>query len=342
MKEVSTLFSPLELYERVIPYLSSDLVSGDSVARILKFVALLPETLPLKHFGFECPLNRKNSQNQTDIAMDLNLEGDLLKDSVQLDSLPISLQEDELWRHFSLLTTRFLHEKHFRKHEIQSYWLEFDLESDLRWPPAPNWQFDYSHKAGGNEILSSLDFLQNNRLANRIAKINACAQAFNLRLRVIAFMPGRDPEWTKIIVQYPKREKKFSEIFDAFLEQVSYPYPRVELIRMIERVEKLSEHLCLQIDMREKIEPRIGIECLFSWRTPIDKWAPLLEFLISQGLMTQKERVAIDSWRGGTAYMFNGQRHRLIRATNHIKISYHPGSFFQAKAYPGAICLSRI
>ncbi len=325
------LFPFSELFERTVRYLPSLLVPKDNLERIVNFVDLLPQNLPLLAFGFESHLNATRSLADLCLCIDLyqidRERLNRLKECFKFDSLSSCLQSDNCWKLLSQLVERGVEGEFFCNKVLEELWLEFDVGSKERWPPLPNLFLDCSLNANPMEFIASLHFLEL-KILKRLETILRSADKHHLSPRYMGWMLGRNSDWFKIGF------RPFSpEILEPFLREISY-HRRVDpfLMGLITRISSETEKMYVQFDVHlDGLGPRIGIECF----KDADLYS-LLKMFVSEKLISAEEEMALLSWLGGKRYTYEDQQHEIQRTINHFKIVYEPEKPLQTKAYFGA------
>jgi hypothetical protein len=330
-------FSPDELITKVTPHLPSILVPQKQVKKIRRFAKLLPKELILERFGFETVLNSRSSQVDLGLVLDIpSLDLDSLKEWFSLKSLSPTLRKNATWKQVSSLIERAVEEQVFQKTGMNKLWLEFDVGSDKSWPPLPNICPTCFAKSDLENSLASLEFLQGKKLSSSATQILRSARDHGLSIHVFGCMLARESEWIKMAFG-----PLSLDCFEPFLRDISYTYPLERLRNLIRKILPVAECVQLQIDMMETLSPRIGIECIAKQgEYQFSTWEPLLDLLISEKLMSEKEKAAIFSWIGGTRYFLGETTQILFRHLSHIKVVYHPEKPLKAKLYLGAYRLS--
>lgn len=321
-------FAPLEFCQMMCPYLPSDLTPRANIDRVLKFVELLPTSIWSRYLIFECSL----SKSSLDLSFHLDISTDekksLLADCFQYDSLSTTLKKDASWKRFCVLIEKFVAEQSFfEKSGVTALGLEFDVGSSDDWPPAPN--IFFLHLDSRDVVRTGLDFFSDKLAVEQVAAILTHAEMYDLKLTTTGFMTARRSERVKLAFRAPH----LPDVLELFLQKISYSYPVSSLVQLIKKIRPLVGDIDLQIDVTDAIHAKIGIECNPPSSSLAHKWAPFLEVLVQEKLITEKQASSLLCWPGGTAYFIDGEEHPFIRYF-YFKIVYEPGKPIDIKAYP--------
>jgi hypothetical protein len=146
----------------------------------------------------------------------------------------------------------------------------------------------------------------------------------------------------------------------GYLESIGWPADLQELDDQVAPLLERAESVIVDIDVADCVMPSIGIECFLGEENPArgtgsgapqmeDRWSRFLEPLVRRGLCTPERRQALLDWpltavesraRAWPAHLRDASRFlgadlesSLVRAINHVKLSWRPDRPLQAKAY---------
>jgi hypothetical protein len=133
-----------------------------------------------------------------------------------------------------------------------------------------------------------------------------------------------------------------------YLQALDYDTSSGQLHALLELLSPMVERIDLDMDVSDRILPKIGLECYL----PGDTFAihQFLNHLVSCGLSTPAKAEALEAWRGvahersnpeiwprdllALSSLLGGRAHSVFaRWLHHVKIVYQPGLPLQAKAY---------
>ncbi len=321
-------FAPLEFCQMMCPYLPSELTPRANIDRILKFVELLPASIWSRYLIFECSLSKRSMDLSFHLDISTEEKKSLLADCFQYDSLSAPLKKNASWKQFCELIKKFETEQlFFKRSGITALELEFDIGSCEDWPPSPN--IFFLQLAARDVVHTGLDFFSDKLAAAQVATILNIAQMYDLDLTTTGFMTARRSEWIKLAFRSPH----LPNALEPFLQKISYGYPVSSLVQLIKKIRPFVGDIDLQIDVTDAIHAKISIVCYPSSPYLAYKWAPFLEILVQEKLITEKQASSLLCWPGGTAYFIDGQEHPFIRHF-YFKIVYEPGMPIDIKAYP--------
>jgi len=247
--------------------------------------------------------------------------------------------------------------------KLTDLWLEFDMEGPPPVVPIPSVFFGSEcvrpdHQAGSHSLQwitrEALPRVTGRRVPEPIArKLFDCVQRLPPAAMVfeLAAMLGREPPFVRVCIH----RLAPSQII-PYLIEIGWPGDADELGALIDKLGSLADQLCLDIDLSDRIGPKVGIECRCG-PAPSARlhpgYPPLLDWLVRRGLCTPAKREALERYPGLTHerssthrwpepilamsdFIGAGHLSVMTRELCHIKVGYQQGHPLEAKAYPGA------
>lgn len=349
-------------------YLGDNLVSSDGFSQICQIANLLPNFPTISDAGFECHLSSSTSRTDFMVSFATLNQGretlvDRSKTLVNLSSV------NSVWQKIHKFSTQWANPKSSLYDNVESIWLEFDLDSKYLKIPEPSLFFDSENFRikknnlslyNENNITSeskwwiadeALSLLLNSSLEQKVKqKLLSCFQS----------LPS-DAEVFQIGVMLPRKSESkairlcvegiTNEEILEYLEKLGWSDSSNQLSCLLSELSSLVDVIRLNFAIEDKIYPKIGLECyLYKQPKNSPKWKPFRDYLIKNKLCTLNQANAIFNWSGysenkdsskfcqdnfakASAFVSRNSKSVIGRLLSHIKIVYQPNQPLQAKAY---------
>jgi len=321
-----------------------DLIGKKSFQGILGTAHLLPGSVVLSTFGFECPLSSKEAEADFLVSFQKKNNGPfLLKLSAEKN-----FRRSAVWNDVGKLADFWA-----GKQLIDDFWLEFDIQGEAPLVPSLFFRPLYNSLAELEIILHySLSALTGNE---------STAQLSSQVLQLVALLPDR----ARIFQIGAMRSRPVHGIrlciheisLDAiltFLKKIPYPGSVDELKEILIFLQPLVHDVAFSIDLSEGIGAKIGLECYvnpnFSAVEKQSAWTKMIDKFAEHDLIDAAKSIALKEFGVYTAtgQLFKELPEELVRAMalmerhavstmwqylHHLKITYDPGRPLLAKAY---------
>jgi hypothetical protein len=341
------------------PYLPKTLISSENLEHIQTIARLLPGGLT-RFFGFECRLGVETAQSDFLLSVsNINHERDILRGNYPGFELPATFWTEPIWcqtRDFCVNwadPATVLHEK------AENVWLEFDVNGQP--PPVPT----PSLFLGTKEIQavhhndfepyswlskSALYFLTGSylpepvehQLWEAIRLLPAGASIFQ-----IGAMVARQPVFVRICIRI-----KPDQII-PYLKRIGWPGDVGQFEMLLNELVNLVDHVDLDIDISDRIGPKIGLESSFDYRRgpkTQPRWYDFLDYLCNKGLCLPQKRQGLIDYPGfahekshekiwpepliiASAWMAHNYLSLIRWGLYHVKVVYQADQPVEAKAY---------
>jgi hypothetical protein len=344
----------------VAPCISSRLISPEGLSNIRRIAALLPGAIT-DFFGFECQLGV--SEPLADFLVCCRASQgapNYLSGQIPDRDLPELLVNHPVWQRIRSFSREWSDPESAVADRIHNIWLEFDVDGVPAPTPVPSVFI-------GPENLQSVDpAVDKSQMPDRCAWLTdsalplllggelqpasrgQIARCLNLlppgaRMFQVGLMLSRASSITRLCVRGVSKAQIL-----VYLEALDYDTSGGQLHALLEVLSPLVERIDLDLDVGDRVLPKIGLECYL----PADTSAmhQFLRHLVSSGLSTPAKAEALELW-GGMAHerlapkiwprdllmlssFLGGRVHSAFaRWLHHVKIVYQPGLPLQAKAY---------
>lgn len=344
----------------IASHIPKEVVSIQNFAEIKNLADRLTGGLT-SFFGFETRLTSTSARSDYLIAISSrNGEREALKRYLSKE-IPNDLKNKSEWRNLKNFSMQWSDNTSVMNRNVIGLWLEFDtakLTNDYKIPniflQIRKTRIDTKEDEQKFKWITqqALPILTGSTLSKNIEKnlINAVKKLpEETSLIHVGTMLSRNVSGVRIVINRIKPEQII-----PYLKSIGYDYDKNELIQTINEIGKYSSRLILHINIGEKVDPKIGIECSFAE----DKyhleteWNNFFDYLQNKGLCIQEKREALLDFPGieqeNNNHEFDCEtymvvpkiKHKtysraLVRYLSHVKIVYHPNLGFEAKAYPG-------
>jgi len=334
------------------------LVPLDNLKEILSIARYFPGNIT-SFLGFECRLGTSDSRVDWAFAIS-SVERDRFVFANLLNNgyMPDQFMQQDAWRRINDFVNAWINPDSFLRHNINCFWLEFDMPECLPDVPVPSIFFGPGKPANGRAsdlsnyewiINTALPILKGRRLKKTVEyKIRECLEALpeNASLFQVGMMLSRSNDVIRLCVNHMNPEQIIS-----YLNTIGWRDETGEFIRLMKELEDKADRFVLGFDVTEEgIGSRIGVELSFSsddfpYAT---RWKRLLDYLVDKGWCLPEKREALLNYQDSEVFsggvmkpLTSASRclddlinSKIVRYINHVKIVYEPGERVEAKAYP--------
>jgi hypothetical protein len=344
----------------VAPRVSGCLISPESLSNIRHIAALLPGAIT-DFFGFECELGVSDPTADFLVCCRASQGApNVLSGQMPDRDLPALLANHPVWQRIRSFSTEWSTPESAVADRIHNIWLEFDVDGVPDSIPVP------SVFIGPENLQSANPAVDKSQMPERCAWLTdsalplllggelhpalkgQIARCLNLLppgacMFQVGLMLSRPSSITRLCVRGVSRKQILE-----YLQGLDYDTSSGQLHALLELLSPMVERIDLDMDVGDRILPKIGLECYL----PADTSAihQFLNHLVSCGLSTPAKAEAIESWRGvahersnpeiwprdllALSGFLGGRAHSVFaRWLHHVKIVYQPGLPLQAKAY---------
>lgn len=337
--------------ERLIaPYLARPLLGAEGVAAINGIARLFPAPVSA-YFGFECRLGEPAAEADFLLSLSVaNGRHHFLASPLLSGACP-GLPVHYSWQRVRDFVRRWASGGDLLHQHADNLWLEFDVTGGGE--PLPNFFFgtgaaELAPATRAELVRAGLDQLWNGALPAPIAAtLERCTQALPAGARIfqVGMMLARPAQAIRICI----RGIGVDEIA-PYLRAVEWTGDMQGLAAELERLRPLVHRIDLDLDLADRVLPKIGLECYQAQGADEPAcWQPLVSALRARGLCLPAKAEAVLSYCGASDMYTEGERWpahlraaaafmRLravcvtFRAINHIKLSFD-GRLHDAKAY---------
>jgi hypothetical protein len=345
----------------VRPHTSPSLISERAWDKINNVAKFLPNDIT-SFFGFECPLGIAAAQSDLLICVE-NTAGTGREILADKDRLPLALLSDLIWQQVTHFGREWQDETSILYQKIYNVWLEFDLDSEELNLPVPSCFFGsqpiYAATSPYANLVpsayswiteSALKLLLAENLPERVeAKLFQCLDSLPPEAYVFqtGLMLARN---IKNAVRVCIRNITPDQI-SAYLHQIGWPGSLEILKKFIGEIADLVERIDLDIDISDRVLPKIGFECYLSKQPKLEpRWQIFLDYLEKNNLCLPQKRAGLLAYTGflreraapndWPSYLSrksdslgNNAETVFFRKIHHIKIVYQDDRPQLAKAY---------
>ena len=344
----------------VAPRISDRLISRESLSNIRQIAALLPGAIT-DFFGFECELGVSDPTADFLVCCRASQGApNVLSGRMPDRDLPALLVNHPVWQRVRSFSTEWSNPKSAVADRIHNIWLEFDVDGLPASIPVPSVFIGPENLQSANPVIdksqvpdrcawltdSALPLLLGGGLPPALK--GQIARCLNLlppgaRMFQVGLMLSRPSSLTRLCV----RGVSPTQILE-YLQALDYDTSSGQLHALLELLSPMVERIDLDMDVSDRILPKIGLECYL----PADTSAihRFLDHVVACGLSTPAKAEALESWRGvahersnpqiwprdlfALSSLLGGRAHSAFaRWLHHVKIVYQPGLPLQAKAY---------
>ena len=341
-----------------VPYMPQALISAESLERIAAVARFFPNELSA-FFGFECRLGEKHPRADFSICIkQTEGGGEKLAGTHPSVSLPEPILDHPVWKLVKKFAVSWADPRSPLSENVSNLWLEFDLSGPVNDLPVPS-VFCGTNGIGpgsSNPLQDpvwvtgeALPVLSGRRVSARVREnVHSCFSLLPGKSYVfqIGVMLARKVDAVRICI----RDISPEQILE-YLARIGWSDSGNEIEPTLARLAALVDRIDLDLDIAERVEPKIGLECYFTRKHDLEAGRDsFLGFLAESGLCTSDKRHALGKY-GGIVFARNagsqwpGNLQRLagmlrgsyestyLRWIHHIKVVYTPGRETAAKAY---------
>ncbi|HEX5749262.1 MAG TPA: hypothetical protein VFZ09_23740 [Archangium sp.] len=334
------------------PHLSPRLISATALADLERLARLMP---PVSASGFECRLGREEAQADFGVRF-LASDGSRAMLAGRVDAgsaLPSSLFSHPVWERLRRFGARWDTPGTLLEQELGDVFLEFDVEGTPPPVPIPSFFIEYDRRAWRRleAMEEALALLWGEPLAPAVReRVVACLAALPSggSVSAVGAMFSRRFDGVRLCLQ-----GLGPSTLPYYLLRVGWPGDPREVEALLARVAGRVERMALSLDVGATVLPRLGVECHLAdslHEADSERWASLLDALVTQGLCLRAKRDALVEWLGHTHLRSRpealpGNLRALsaslgpkalpvfLRRINHLKLVLQPGRPPEAKAY---------
>jgi hypothetical protein len=357
------------------PQLPAQLISPPTFESISRTAQVIPGALAMSLFGFECRL-----ADEEPVA-DFQLCADAAFGARQSLAHAISggnmlLRNHPVWQRIYDFVDAWSDEASPLNYHLRNIWLEFDIGASTTEMPVPSLFFGLriGDGNGGGDVRNGHVRLLNDVPAPDAASLPAtCLKALTL-LTGKPLPPDVACGLTEAIEAVPPSGSvvfvgsMLARNVDAFrlivegldcagiltyLQRLGWAGSLAEVEAALTRTSRFCDYLWLNVDIGERIYPKIGWECYYHNRVQPHqdtRWEAFLDYLVDEGLCVPSKREGLlayprvigesasgplwpDSLRLLSRALGPLALRRCVTALHHIKIGYQQGKGVEAKAY---------
>lgn len=239
---------------------------------------------------------------------------------------------------------------------VDNVWLEFDVDGSRSDVPSAFFGFLPSAPAAEGSrpraerarhlaaTGAALELLGGTRGGPQ--QLDTLARCFEAHPGAEVFQVGMMLSRTPALVRLCLRLRSVGDLV-PLLRRVGWRGDEANLRRTVEPVAGRADYVCVDLDVGERVHPRVGLEC---YVTHGNRWPDLLAGLRSQGLCTPDEHEALLAYPGQDVHdgadprwppalaaagtvLGPGWTGVVVRSLHHVKVVHHPDGPPEAKAY---------
>lgn len=360
-ESISFQFSkPSDYLSKIKEYMPKEIISDENYQEIQNVANYFNNDIT-SFFGFEIDLAAHHSKSDYLFAVSSkNHERDALLSILEKNNFPDELNNNSSWKSVKEFTQKWSEPDSLLNERISGIWLEFDTSESLSDFPIPNFFFQTKKIRIDTEkdeqefswltkevipilIRKKLSKRIENNLIESIKKLPKGSSVFHF-----GTMLSRNNAGIRIVINRIKPEELLN-----YLHSIGWNHENQILIELLDELSKYISRIILQVNISEKIDEKIGIECSFT----IDKyhteteWEKFLDFLEHNNFCKTEKKEAILNFVGAEFSRFqeglsieeympsvmlseHSKPKALVRYLSHIKIVYSPNEPIVVKAYP--------
>jgi hypothetical protein len=340
----------------VKPYVSSDLIDGESWSDIEAIARYLPCQIT-NFFGFECRLGTEAAKADFLLCIGAAEIGQkiLTNDS----SLPETLLREPVWSQIRNFVTHWQNQDSPLHSNVNNIWLEFDVDGKLDRTPIPSCFFGSESIQAAPSVIpypqtwvtqSAIKLLRGDALSPALEEqLFCCVNA--LPTGVYVFQVGLMLTRPANLVRICLRGISPEQILD-YLSQIGWSGATDTLKILLHELSTHTDRIDLDLDVGETgVAGKIGLECYLALQPKFQpRWISFLDYLVQVGLCLPQKREALLTYPGYVREkshqelmpshllklsQFLGPNHEnvFMRGLHHIKVVYECDRATEAKAY---------
>jgi hypothetical protein len=355
------VFFPSDFLFSIETFISDDLISSENFSEIKKLAKQFNSNMT-SFFGFESSLTSNNNRSDYLIAVSSqNGEREALLDLINNGKLSDEFLNKEEWRNVGIFTKIWADPKSILYNNILGLWLEFDTSDEFNEAPVPS-IFLQTRPLRINNVedidkckwvtRTAIPILTGkmiskdleNKFINALENLPEKASVFH-----VASMLSRNTEGMRLVIKRINPED-----IVPYLISIGWSDEDNGLEDLLKELKNFSNCIRLHINISEKVDPEIGLECFIS----PDKyhkgqgWDEFFNHLVKKGICLPNMKSALLDFPGVSqedpTNEFNFESYlpsvklndenfskAIVRYISHVKVKYKPGNLTQAKAYTG-------
>ena len=347
------------------------LLSPAGLARIETVADQVPGRLT-STFGFEIELGAAADGGDFALAV-TGLHGgrEMLAGTSEFE-LPLAASEHPAWVAVRALSRAWVDPLSGLDPELHNLALEFNLAEGLEGVPAPNVFLGARSGISARSPLPSaedergwawlteaaLPLLRGHRLSgSQRETLGRCFRALPAGSRAfqVGVMLARPVDALRVCILGMRYER-----VAGYLGSIGWPGDADALEEQVGPLARRAESVIVDLDLADCVLPSVGLECFVGEQgsdrsgrggvpEPADAWSPFLQPLVERGLCTPVRERALLEWpltvresraRSWPVHLSEASQFlgpdlesSLVRAVNHVKLSWRPDQALRAKAY---------
>jgi hypothetical protein len=347
----------LRLIQKYTPIALIDESQWDS---ILEIGDLMPSSIT-NFFGFECRLGTPEARADFLFCSEAAAAGRrvLAANAYDID-LPKVLLQQPVWQNLRQFSTNWESPASVLHSKVHNVWLEFDTATPSQEPyPVPSCFFGpeplFAYPAQQDQHpadwvwSSALPLLLGRQLPLAVeANLLQCIEHLPSHAYIfqIGLMLARNWDGVRLCI----RDIAPDDIIN-YLSQLNWSGKVEPLQQLLQEVAEMTDRIDLDIDVSDRIQPKIGLECYLKKQPKFDdRWGVLLDTLVLQGKCSVQKRQALMQYAGYIREQMEPERWPssmrklrgllgpnyewiIFKGIHHLKLVYHTSQVTEAKAY---------
>jgi len=356
-------------YSHAVDYLHSveshipkELVSSKNFTEIRDLANHFTGNLT-SYFGFESRMSDPSARTDYMLAISSKRgEREKLAKLFKNRNLPEEFLKTSEWQHIGKFVNAWANPNSVVNKRILSLWFEFDTSDELSKVPIPS-IFLHTKPLRADSLD---DFNKCKSITRDIIpiltgksvpkKVEECflkclknLPEGALLLDVGLMLSRPETDMLRLVLNRMKPDQII-----PYLKKIGWTDENNRLFKLIEELKKYVTRIVLQINIGEKVDSKIGIECRFfpDLYNKETGWIDFLDYLAEKGLCIQKIRseflqfpnslhdrtnqeFSIDSYMPSVKFQEKPRANALVGYISHVKINYKPNTPLEAKGYLG-------
>jgi hypothetical protein len=339
----------------IAPHLVPALVCEENLSDIGSIARFFPGQIT-SFFGFECRLGEKASLADFLLCIKAIDGGREILAGYQSElNVPEAFFDRPIWRRIRNFCRHWADPTSPLYEKVDNIWLEFDVDGSSSEVPLPSLFF-------GSQDISSKNHRQYQWVTQTALKLfldrpigdiieQKLFDCFNLLpagawVFQIGVMLARQSDKIRICVRGID-----ADLICNYLTHVEWLGEIEELRARISELSRYVDRIDLDLDVSDRIEPKIGLECYLDNSVENQsRWQLFLDYLVVSGLCIPQKRDALLAYRGLSheraqsdlwpSHLLNLSSlldrraiSAIARDIHHVKIVYQSDCPLQAKAY---------
>lgn len=306
------------------------LLPGSTIDILSSIARFLPQSIT-SLWGYELPLHK--SVSVSDFLVCIHKPA-LLCDAFEAGRLLHQLCEQPAYERLLTLTTRWANREDKLGSLISNCWLEYDYKSLVTGDLRPNFFFGPKPQASVIDVVWATKQIYRLLSSDEVPKgtyrfLLDCLIGLNGQgwISQIGRMLARSENSLRLFIQEVPRGG-----ICAYLQKMNYPYhDHQELVALIDTCYQLADTVDLDIDITDRVNDQIGLECYFD---TTERALLFLDFLAEKKLCVPEKYILL---RQHLVQIKPCQSGALIHSFSHFKIGFHPIHGLAAKVYMGYV-----